>query len=493
MKIKLTEEQYRLLEQYISDNIEEGRVKSERTDSGKKVPGKYLTKNKSAMKKEIEKYSNSDEYKTKWDADYKSGKGGKGDRYETKKSDATKAYEKMFGEGVVKDYVSKKQEDFKKSWKSFVFNAKKEGKETVEATKIIGKLLSKKEVTKDEIKFVKEQSLDLAKIVSLMAMGAVSMAIPIALEKILKKYGISIMPKEHTRKEDEVEVDVEPENSEILDETADSIEKALSNKSKDSGIPKGILKKVYNKGMAAWNKGHKPGTPQNAWAMGRVNSFITGKGGSRKADSELWSSAKKHLSEQTDYINYDRMLITESKTIMSEGLKYHVNNQIPLHETIYRYGSESFFRLINEVRNLENQGKIDLCDIDKEIIKTDIGKKGIYEGNEVWLDIPFEEDYLINEAEYHGRTVKLGKPKRGGSKKFFVYTMCDGKVKKVSFGAKSGGGKLSVKLRDPKARKRFSDRHNCPQKNDKCTPGYWSCRLPRYSKTLNLSGGGIWW
>ena len=68
-----------------------------------------------------------------------------------------------------------------------------------------------------------------------------------------------------------------------------------------------------------------------------------------------------------------------------------------------------------------------------------------------------------------------------------------GKIKKVSFGAKDGGGNLSVKLKDPKARKRFADRHNCEQKNDRTTPGYWSCRLPRYAKQLGLSGGGRFW
>ena len=67
------------------------------------------------------------------------------------------------------------------------------------------------------------------------------------------------------------------------------------------------------------------------------------------------------------------------------------------------------------------------------------------------------------------------------------------KVKKVSFGAKSGGGNLAVKLKDPKARKAFADRHNCKEKNDKTKAGYWSCRLPRYAKSLGLSGGGTWW
>jgi len=86
----------------------------------------------------------------------------------------------------------------------------------------------------------------------------------------------------------------------ILEEaTAGSIDnpnskagKMIKNKSKQSGIPVGILKKVYKRGSAAWNSGHRPGTPQQAWATGRVNSFITGAGGARKADTDLWTKAK---------------------------------------------------------------------------------------------------------------------------------------------------------------------------------------------------------
>lgn len=271
-----------------------------------------------------------------------------------------------------------------------------------------------------------------------------------------------------------------------------AVDKTLSNKAKASGISKTILKQVHSRGMAAWNSGHRPGTPQEAWAMGRVNSFITGSGGARKADADLWDKAKKSKAKKkkNESVNINRMVMTESRVIVSEGLQYHLDNQIPLMETVYRYGSESFFNLINEVRKLHKENKIDLISDDLEIIKTDIGKQGIYEGKKVWLDIPNE---YLNEAEYKGKKVELSKPKRGGSKKFYVYVMCNGKVKKVSFGAKSGGGNLAVKLRDPKARKAFADRHNCPQKNDKCSAGYWSCRLPRYTKQLGLSGGGTWW
>lgn len=101
----------------------------------------------------------------------------------------------------------------------------------------------------------------------------------------------------------------------------------------------------------------------------------------------------------------------------------------------------------------------------------------------------------LEEAEYQGKKVELNKPKRGGSKKFYVYTRNPKtkKIIKVSFGAQGGGGSLAVKLKDPKARANFAKRHNCASKNDKTKAGYWACRLPRYAKSLGLSGGGQWW
>ena len=88
------------------------------------------------------------------------------------------------------------------------------------------------------------------------------------------------------------------------------------------------------------------------------------------------------------------------------------------------------------------------------------------------------------EAEFRGKNVKLNSPKRGGSKAYYVYVKNPktGRVKKVSFG--SGG--LRAKINNPKARKAFSARHNCPNKKDRTKAGYWSCNLPRYAKQLGL-------
>ena len=62
----------------------------------------------------------------------------------------------------------------------------------------------------------------------------------------------------------------------------------LKNKAKKSGISDSILKKVYDRGMAAYKGGHRPGTTPQQWAFARVNSFITkGKGTWGKADKDL--------------------------------------------------------------------------------------------------------------------------------------------------------------------------------------------------------------
>ena len=99
----------------------------------------------------------------------------------------------------------------------------------------------------------------------------------------------------------------------------------------------------------------------------------------------------------------------------------------------------------------------------------------------------------LTEAKYQGEEVALGKPKRGGAKKFYVYVMNPKtkKVKKVSFGGTTG---LKAKINDSEARTNFAKRHNCAEKKDKTKPGYWSCRLPRYASLLGLKGSysGFW-
>jgi len=299
------------------------------------------------------------------------------------------------------------------------------------------------------------------------------------------------------------------------------------------------------------------------------------------------------------------------REILSEGLKYHIDNKKPLTEHVYRAGSTNYFHLWAEARALYTRGILDFSGDDLAILtETHLGEfgyiteieigdkvktskeygglsgevvdiKGSFivvktkEGNQSYhesdlkvlnkeakkvpLDFIMEEenieevkltasgvmdlvrrvykdaklldfldfstfkdfvefiktgdfnDYedIKNEVEQYDKQLAegqdieeakkakkknppLNKPKRGGSKKFYVYVKAPGgKIKKVSFGDTSG---LSAKINNPEARRAFSKRHDCPNKKDKTKASYWSCRLPRYAKLLGLKSNfsGFW-
>ena len=91
------------------------------------------------------------------------------------------------------------------------------------------------------------------------------------------------------------------------------------------------------------------------------------------------------------------------------------------------------------------------------------------------------EEGQMEEAEYQGRKVPLGKPMRGDVAKFKVYVKDPktGNVKKVNFGhggSSVKGKAMSIKKSNPKRRKSFRARHNCDNPGPKTKARYWSCR-----------------
>ena len=198
-----------------------------------------------------------------------------------------------------------------------------------------------------------------------------------------------------------------------------------------------------------------------------------------------------------DNVGNEGVVLNESlvkKDILSENLRYHVDKQLPLTENTFRYGSQSFLNLWAEARSLYLREIIHVNEDDKEILEeTDLGNFGLYEGVKVPLDLLLLENEELEEAEDKKKNPPLGKPKRGGSKKFYVYVKNPKtkKIKKVSFGDTSG---LSAKINNPEARRAFAARHDCKNKKDKTKASYWSCRLPRYAKLLGLksSFSGFW-
>ena len=182
-------------------------------------------------------------------------------------------------------------------------------------------------------------------------------------------------------------------------------------------------------------------------------------------------------------------------TKVSDELMFHIVNEIPLSENVFRIYSDKFFELINEVRNLYDKNLISLGEEDTWIMESDLGKKVLLEsGEEVWLDAPMYEeklDEVLNEAKHRGKNVKLGSPFRtpGGPKKFAVYVKTPkGTVKKVTFGDPN----LRIKNASKGRAKSFRARHKCDQKKDRTTAGYWSCNVSRYRKKLGLKSSRSW-
>ena len=240
-----------------------------------------------------------------------------------------------------------------------------------------------------------------------------------------------------------------------------------------------------------------------------------------------------------------------AKVIMTENMQYHIDNKKSLTENTFRYGSKAFLDLWAEARYLYSRDAINLSGEDKIIVETThLGEYGLFEGEMVPLDLIIMEEEkveeniidvddkdeifaLISKVKQQGllsddtqrmlmqwmshpdaskeaivKVLKqltgtldeakegkhvLNKPRRGGSKKFYVYVRNPKtkKIKKVSFGDTSG---LSAKINNPEARRAFSKRHDCPNKTDKTKASYWSCRLPRYAKALGLKSNftGFW-
>jgi hypothetical protein len=213
----------------------------------------------------------------------------------------------------------------------------------------------------------------------------------------------------------------------------------------------------------------------------------------------IYTNIKKLIERSEVLSDAPLLTMTESSqklTKLSEGLQYHITNKLPLYDNIFRVHSNEYYHLYQEARQLYKSGQMILGQLDEGLIaETDIGEFGFYEGERVPLDSPIEEEddefkkeSSINEAEYHGKTVKLNSPQRGGQKKFYVYTKNDkGNVVKVSFG--QPGAKIA---KSAAARKSFLARHKCDNPGPKWKANYWACNVGRYKKQLGLKFPGRW-
>jgi len=109
-------------------------------------------------------------------------------------------------------------------------------------------------------------------------------------------------------------------------EICESAEKGLAAKAEKSGVSLSILRKVYRRGVAAWNSGHRPGTTPQQWGMARVNSYITkGKGTYHGADKDLREDLDEAESWEAGYQR--RVVKTTSADHKEKGYNWRIKGK----------------------------------------------------------------------------------------------------------------------------------------------------------------------
>ena len=268
-----------------------------------------------------------------------------------------------------------------------------------------------------------------------------------------------------------------------IEEAADS---GLAAKAKKSGISISTLRKVYRRGVAAWNSGHRPGTTPQQWGMARVNSYITkGKGTYHGADKDL---------REEEIIEGDTSNLPRVKKDKESGLpqKYVAGLSASTAKARAAHWKEKDKLSDSDPKAYEPEpgdataktkpSKHTLKyramfgeDMDEEIYEAcwkGYKQVGLKKKGERMVPNCVKEEEDLEEAKYQGKEVPLNKPMAGDVKKSKVYVKnAKGNVVKVNFGDKT----LSIKKHIPGRKKSYCARSG-GQGNltDKTSANYWS-------------------
>ena len=326
----------------------------------------------------------------------------------------------------------------------------------------------------------------------------------------------------------------------------------LVTKAKKSGMPYGILKKVYDRGMAAYKTGHRPGTTSQQWAFARVNSFVTKSAGTwGKADADLAKQVRgedfgmipKKKQKGHEVLGTGGAFGEKDKSKTNEenpcwdgfkqvGMKTKGGKQVPNcvpeettaesccddcidEKTLGKMAFDKIYQMThpkhydalvkayaNLVRNEPQKTHAHLAGRAVKQYNTKVDAKALmtYVNKLVAMGkLPKElkADFDVNQSESlnswgeitetdKNSGKELNNPTKGDVKKYKVYVKNDkGNVVKVEFGDPN----MEIKRDDPERRKAFRARHNCDQKKDKTTAGYWSCKFWSAKSVTDLMKG----
>ena len=176
------------------------------------------------------------------------------------------------------------------------------------------------------------------------------------------------------------------------------------------------------------------------------------------------------VMEKQDSVKLDESIFPQQEIYESEQGASVI--EIPLPRNLNEDESDEY---ANRLANLMFEMGYEDFDIEISTDDADIDEE-TYDGDDFYLeygDMWFNEDDELDEAEYQGRKVQLGKPMRGDVKKFKVYVRKPtGNIVKVNFGDPN----MRIKKSNPARRRSFRARHNCDNPGPRHKARYWSCR-----------------
>ena len=189
----------------------------------------------------------------------------------------------------------------------------------------------------------------------------------------------------------------------------------------------------------------------------------------RKANSQIRAEKEKLVMENFASVmkKLDATFLIEGDD--SNGLWDNIHAKRKRGESPAKAGDEDYpdkeaWDKASKSESLSEEEYDEACDIMESLSFVQEGDK--YSFHEI-------DSTELNEAEYRGRKVKLGKPMAGDVKKFKVYVKNDkGNVVKVNFGQKG----VKIKKNNPERRKSFRARHNCDNPGPRWKARYWSCK-----------------
>lgn len=255
------------------------------------------------------------------------------------------------------------------------------------------------------------------------------------------------------------------------------IEGAMADKAKKSGISVATLRKVYNRGVAAWKTGHRPGTTPQQWGHARVNAFIAKKKSGKKLNHDTDLAHTEHDGEILG--EGDFAVVSTNGPMISKKSKVHAYvKTMPkgknLDKLLDKHGADTVI----------HKDKMKKSNISEDDEHDNCGTDACCGDCETAFDHVIEETVIMEDGEKKG--VKLNDPIRTSenpNKKFKVYVR-DPQTKKIKV-VRFGDPNMEIKRDDPARRKNFRARHNCDNPGPKTKARYWSCYQWRGGKKVD--------